>query len=46
VSVLLERLPGNQQSLARAIQNLPQLADRPSRMGQLSQAEQGINVVL
>ena len=43
VTLLLERLPGNQQSLAAVFQNLPQLV---RRLGQLSQVQEGFTTVL
>lgn len=43
VTLLLERLPGNQQSLAAALQNLPQFV---RRLDQLSQVQEGVTTVL
>ena len=43
VGTVLERLPGNQQSIAGALQNLPQLA---SQLGQISGVQQGLITAL
>ncbi len=43
MNVLLERLPGNQQTLASTLQNLPQLV---RQVGQLSEVQQGLTTAL
>ena len=43
VNLLLERLPGNQQSIAGALQNLPQLV---GQLDQLSRVQEGFTALL
>ena len=43
VGMVLERLPGNQQSVAEALQNLPWIA---GQLSQLSGAQQGVSTAL
>ena len=46
LTLLLERLPGDQQSVAGALGNLPELVRRLDQLGQLSRVREGLTAVV